>query len=217
MRKSASEEADTVIVGATPELACIVNDYINDFKKENPKGRWKVIFNDMKFLTESLERGLINVIITPTVPPHKHLYTFEGTGMRKLAVIGPKNHALLQNRKEMQLAQLNGQKVAVMADLENPLLRSCRERELDISCVLSSNSLMFVLDTVMQSGELAIISGSIPEWVKGLVQYVPLRSSELMKSQQVYTHKGGQKTKLVKAFLAHLKDQQYISDADAGN
>lgn len=217
VRKSASEEADTVIIGTTPELACIVNEYINDFKKDNPKGRWKVIFNDMKFITESLERGLINVIVTPTVPPHKHLYTFEGTGSRQLAVIGPKHHALLQNRKELQLSNLNGQTVAVMTDLENPLLRSCREKELDITCNLSSNSLMFILDTVMQNGELAIVSGSIPEWVKALVQYVPLKSSELMKSQQVYTHKGGQKTKLVKSFLAHLKDQHFISDADAGN
>ncbi|WP_298706672.1 LysR family transcriptional regulator [uncultured Veillonella sp.] len=217
VRKSAAEEADTIVIGTTPELAYIVNDYINSFKSTQPKGKWKVVFNDIKLITEYLERGIFNLIITPTIPPHKHLYTFEGAGTREIVVIGPKNHSLLQRRKSINLTALHGQQVAVMADLENSLLRNCREKEVDISFNLSSNSLMFILDTVMQTGELAIVSGCIPQWVKELVEYVPLTSDELTKSQQVFTYKGGQKTKLVKEFLTYLKEHDFINEAESSN
>ncbi|WP_298702967.1 LysR family transcriptional regulator [uncultured Veillonella sp.] len=217
VRKSASEEADTIAIGTTPELACIVNDYITDFKKENPKGKWKVIFNDLRVITDYLERGLLNLVVTPTIPPHKHLYAFEGAGTRELVVLGPKGHQLLETRSYIKLSSLDGQQVAVMSDLENSLLRVCREKELDISCSINSNSLMFILDVVVQSGSLAIVSGVIPKWVKEHVECTPLRCKELNKSQRIFTYKGGQKTKLVKEFLAYLKDRPDISDTDTGN
>lgn len=217
VRKSASEEADMIAIGTTPELACIVNDYITDFKKENPRGKWRVIFNDLRVITEYLERGLLSLVVTPTTPPHKHLYNFEGAGTREIVVLGPKGHELLQNRSFIKLPALQGQELGVMSDLENSLLRLCREKELDISFNVNSNSLMFILDVVVQSGSLAIVSGVIPEWVKDVVECILLRCKEINKSQRIFTHKGGQKTKLVKEFLTYLKDRPDISDSDANN
>lgn len=217
VRKSASEEADTIAIGTTPELAYIVNDYIMGFKRDNPKGKWKVIVNDLRNITEYLERGLINLIITPTIPPHKHLYTFEGEDIREPLVVGPKDHNLLQNRTYIKLQSLQGQHIAIMNDLENPLLRLCREGEFDISCDFSCNSLTFLIDTVLQSNSLAIITGPIPEWLNNMVASVPLRSKELAKTQCVFTHKSSHKTKLMKEFLVYLRERIDTSESDASN